>query len=281
MSRRPSLCSTAQLGGGFVGVELAAEIVGKYGRTKEVSLLDMGAHLLPRMPERIGRYSEAWLEKRGCRLFLGEKVVTWDGSDDEAGESEGASGAKKRRTVVLESGKRISADVIYICAGFRPNADVLRGTAELNEGAADAWDAKSGFIKVSSTLQVDGYENVFAVGDCMRWNDEKNAMSADLSASLASRNVIRMIEERGELLVYPEGVCYGRREVPLIAVLSLYKYHAVLQFNWFVLTGPLAAFMKWFIEFLQIQTARENAVLSAFWNFCEEMSLLAGRYVFA
>jgi len=88
-----------------------------------------------------------------------------------------------------------------------------------------------------------------------------------------------MIDERRDLLVYPEGVCYGRKEVPLIAVLSLYKYHAVMQFNWFVLTGPIAAFMKWFIEFLQIQTARENAFLSAFWNLCEEMSLLAARYI--
>ena len=260
------------VGGGFVGVELAAEIVGRYGKTKKVSLVSADDTLLPRMRPSVGQYAEAWLERRGCKVFCGETIL-------EFGKLMANASKLKRQTVQTDSGREFNADIVYMCAGFKPNTDVLQG-----DNKSKSRDERTGFACVADTLRVVGYDNVFATGDCMLWNDEKNAMNADVSATLACRNVIRLAEGAdasvaGELLQYPQGVCYGRSTVPLIAVLSLYKYHAVMQFNWLVVSGPLATLMKYVIEFLQIHTARENAFLSAVWNVCEHMSLLAARYV--
>jgi NADH dehydrogenase FAD-containing subunit len=133
------------VGGGFVGVELAAEIVGKFGKSKTVTLISSHPTLLERMPEAVGTACQSWLEAKGVKIVFNEKVD---------------AGNMQADVVLTNSGQRFKADVVYNCVGFRAQAEVFR------EHYSAALDARGG-ARVNKHLQVEGLRNVFAVGDCM------------------------------------------------------------------------------------------------------------------
>lgn len=107
---------------------------------------------------------------------------------------------------------------------------------------------------------------------------EKTALSADLSASLAARNIIRHAKSQ-PLLHYPQDICFGAPSPPNITVISLYKYDGIMQLNNFVYTGRTAALMKWLIEVIFVAAAKYE-LMSRVWMMCERMSVLLGRYLF-
>ena len=77
--------------------------------------------------------------------------------------------------------------VVYVCAGFKPNSEVVTNSIDTlkkknasggeNESASMSI-SKYGSVIVDNHLQVRGYANVFAVGDCIRLarNDRNSAL---------------------------------------------------------------------------------------------------------
>ena len=59
-------------------------------------------------------------------------------------------------------------------------------------------------MAVEPTLQVKGWPNVFAVGDCNSIVEEKTVNSADMGAMLAARNIVAL-EAGKEVKTYPSG----------------------------------------------------------------------------
>ena len=72
----------------------------------------------------------------------------------------------------------------------------------------------------------------------------------------------------------------GRDAVPSIAVVSLYKWNAVMQFNMLVVGGFLPAFVKWLIEMLQVQSARRIFGFTLMWDLIETTNLFLARFLF-
>jgi hypothetical protein len=72
----------------------------------------------------------------------------------------------------------------------------------------------------------------------------------------------------------------GRDRAPSIAVVSLHKWNAVMQFNGLVLGGTLPAFVKWFIETMQIRAAAETPGFVALWDAVEAVNVFLGRFLF-
>ena len=69
--------------------------------------------------------------------------------------------------------------------------------------------------------------------------------------------------------------------VPRIAVVSLHKWNAVMQFNGLVLGGAFPAFVKWFIEAMQISSAAGVLGATALWDAVEALNVfLAARVPF-
>jgi NADH dehydrogenase FAD-containing subunit len=64
------------LGGGAIGVELAAEIV-DFSRDIKITLLDAQSTLVPMFPPSVGAYAQKWLETRGVTLKLGQSLSSW------------------------------------------------------------------------------------------------------------------------------------------------------------------------------------------------------------
>ncbi len=246
--------SVLVLGGGAVGTELAAEILCHYP-DKHLTIVDGKPHLVPLFPRSTTRHAERWFRERGAELVLGEML----------------SGIDAEGCTLKESGRRISADVVFVCFGMRCN------TAPVRAGdMASALDPR-GAIRVNACLQVEGFEHVFAVGDAMAHpaREIKQAYYAELNGKAAAQNVLRMV--RGEPLCrYPEDIV-GAPVSPLVYVVSLGRYDGSLGFNQLTINGPLAALVKFVLEWTKVKQMQGRPVGLAIWKFGDAMSFVLSR----
>jgi NADH dehydrogenase FAD-containing subunit len=258
------------VGGGTVGVELAAEVVAKYGRRKPVTLV--ARTLLERMPPAAGRAAERWLRAAGVTLMLGARVKDWGGASDASW------GAPGDWTLTTDDGETLRAGAVFRCAGGAANAPYLKAVP----GALRA----DGSIAVTPTLRVAPLTNVFAAGDAAGHGAEATALSADMSADVAARNLLAL----AALLPRPGGALPPRlpplarfappSEQPRIAAVSLGPHNGVMQFNSLVLSGPLVAALKRVIEQLQLGTARGSAAHTRVWSAIEATNVFLGERLF-
>ncbi|MEV7738074.1 FAD/NAD(P)-binding oxidoreductase [Streptomyces sp. NPDC088921] len=133
--------SVAIVGAGFIGGEFASTLV-KAGRT--VSLIDLAAKPLGRFGEPVANAYVALHRDAGVRLSLGSGVV--DVAEDDG-----------RRSLVLDDGTRVPADVIVVGVGVRPSIDWLRDSGLTFDNG----------ILADGTLRA--MRNVFVAGDIVRW----------------------------------------------------------------------------------------------------------------
>ena len=142
------------LGGGFIGVEVADELL-KKGKT--VVLIEKLSSLLPlSMDAEFGIIVAEILKERGAEVVVGTSVKEIIGEENVCG-------------VKLENGKQYPADVVIIAAGYRPNI-------ELAQQMGLEVDPRYGII-------VDEYmrtsmKDVFAVGDCVA---KRNFLTGEFS----------------------------------------------------------------------------------------------------
>mmetsp|Transcript_21440 Transcript_21440/g.54996 ORF Transcript_21440/g.54996 Transcript_21440/m.54996 type:complete len:406 (+) Transcript_21440:177-1394(+) len=253
------------VGGGTVGVELAAEIVGRW-RNKVVTLVASQRRLLERMPEGASKYAYKWLTARDVEVVLGERIEDWG---EEGVDAEG------RRVLVTSQARQLPADLVYRCIGFRACGDVVSSLL-----GADGLEGARSRVPVSRTLQVGSSGVIFAAGDCTNTTEEKNALNADLGASCVVENILRLSRGRTDLLTFPEGVCHGSMASPDIACVSLYKYHASMQFNRLVINGRLPVLIKNMVEMFQMLVAKESWLGNLLWNMIEATNILLGSFLF-
>jgi NADH dehydrogenase len=141
----PERYAAVVVGGGFTGVEVAAEMVGRLaeiagaGERPQVTLVEQAAVLGPELGERPRPVIEEALDALGVQRRLGVTVRSID-----------AGG------VTLSSGERLAARTVVWTAGMRASA-----LTQLVPGARDAL----GRLVVDSTLRVPGAPGVFAAGD--------------------------------------------------------------------------------------------------------------------
>ncbi|GMH35871.1 hypothetical protein BSKO_03739 [Bryopsis sp. KO-2023] len=257
------------VGGGTVGVELAAEIVGTWGSRKEVTLISSIDRLLARMPVKAGLFAAEWLQSKSVRLILEERIDDWSASSP--------SGAPVCLTT--DQGRTVEGDLLYKCIGFTPCSEFL----DLEDGAKMesvefGKGNKPAPIPVRQTLQVTGWDNVFSVGDCSNTPEEKTALAADLAARVACKNIVCLSQGAADLLKFPEAICHGSA-VPEIVDVSLYKYNGIVQFKQYILTGIIAGIMKWSIEFIQLCLAREWVLLVFGWEICEKIMVYLLKFL--
>ncbi len=210
------------IGGGLVGVELAAEILCAYPE-KKVTIVHAKSTLLERMPLRARTYAHAWLQKRHAVLFLKERVL---------------HGTKKTFTTNTE--RTITADIAFQCTGIRLN------TAFMKKTFSNMLDEKNRLC-VTNTLQLEGYPAIFAGGDITNIAEEKTAQNAVCHAQTIVQN-IRALEQQKQLISYSSA--------PRVMVLSLGKYAGILTYRNFVFTGLIPGILKNIVEWIEMRKKR-------------------------
>jgi apoptosis-inducing factor 2 len=158
------------IGGGIVGVELAAEIIEHYPE-KNITMVHSRGELSNRSPKKARNYTKKYLEEKGVKIIFNEKVIG----------NEGHYKTNKDR--------KLHADIAFMCVGIIPNYEYLKKhcSTSLNE---------KNNLCVNSYLQVEGHKNIFAAGDITAINEEKTAQSAEKQAAVVSENIINLEENK-------------------------------------------------------------------------------------
>jgi NADH dehydrogenase FAD-containing subunit len=206
------------IGGGLVGVELAAEIVSHFPG-KEVILVHSQSTVISRFPKKAVRYVEQFLRDNGVTVLCGERVV-----------------GHKGQMFVTDQNKEIEVDLAFLCTGIQPNSGFMK------ENYSDCI-TPLGYVRTNDFLQLQGeviYPNIFVAGDVADVREEKLAQTAEKMAGVVVNNILCM--ERGKK---PEKYTSPLSRPVLI---SLGKYHGVFVYGNFAVTGPLPALLKEAVE---------------------------------
>lgn len=202
------------VGGGFVGVELAAEIV-DFFPDKELILVQARNVLLEKCSQKAQKYAENYLKKRNVEIIYNERMDKQDGN-----------------LFFTHTGRKIHAELCFLCTGIVPNTEFFHKhfSSVLNEKKQ---------VMVEHTLQMKGYKNIFVVGDLNDLAEEKTAQSAEKQAYVAIQNIFAL-ENKEKLISY--------HTFPKVMVISLGRFYGIITYKNFTFTGILPALLKWFIE---------------------------------
>jgi nitrite reductase (NADH) large subunit len=134
----PSAKNVVIIGAGAIGVELAIAFSKMGINVLVVELLDQ---ILPEiLDEELARHVERELVSSGVRFVLGESVSRIIGG--------------KRATGIVTGGREVSADLLVVAIGVKPNIDFLESSnVRVNKG-----------ILVNEKMQTN-VPNIFAAGD--------------------------------------------------------------------------------------------------------------------
>jgi NADPH-dependent 2,4-dienoyl-CoA reductase/sulfur reductase-like enzyme len=135
------------VGGGFIGLETAENLV---HRNFEVTIVERNEQVLPHIDQEHARVLEAFLEKHGVRLALGDGVT---------GFKQAAGGGMDVET---QSGKTYPADIVILALGVRPDSSLAK--------AAGLEIGERGGIRVDDQMRTSD-PDILAVGDAIEVKD--------------------------------------------------------------------------------------------------------------
>jgi NADPH-dependent 2,4-dienoyl-CoA reductase/sulfur reductase-like enzyme/rhodanese-related sulfurtransferase len=135
------------IGGGFIGLETAENLV---HRGFDVTLVEMLDQVLAPLDLEMARVVEGYLERHGLRLALNDGV---------SGFKQAANGVIDVQT---KSGKTYPADVVILSLGVRPDTALAK--------AAGLAIGERGGIRVDDQMRTSD-PDIFAVGDAIEVKD--------------------------------------------------------------------------------------------------------------
>lgn len=133
------------VGGGFIGLEMAENLVHK---GLSVHLVEAADQVMTSLDPEMATLIAAELRKNGVQLTLGTGIQGFDNNG---------------KTVVLADGSRIDTDLIVLAIGVRPESGLIKE-------AGLATNAR-GAIVVDDQFRVAGAEDVYAIGDAIETID--------------------------------------------------------------------------------------------------------------
>ncbi|MFX0163756.1 MAG: FAD-dependent oxidoreductase [Candidatus Hodarchaeota archaeon] len=132
------------VGGGFIGLEMAENLVEKGVRVKIVEMLDQ---VMPPIDKEMAQFIHQELILNGVCLVLEDPV-------DSFGRAEG-----DKPFVKTKSDNIIETDLIILSIGIRPQSELAKNTGlEMSE---------RGYVKVNKRMQTSD-PNIYAVGDVVQ-----------------------------------------------------------------------------------------------------------------
>ncbi|WP_028129954.1 NAD(P)/FAD-dependent oxidoreductase [Selenomonas sp. AE3005] len=184
-AERRKMLSFVIVGGGPTGIEEAGAISELVGIQKKefhnlnfdevsIKLIEATPNVLPMMPQNLREHTVDVLRKKGVDVMLNTQVVGYDG-----------------QVIKLKDGGEIPTRTLIWAAGVKAVPFIAECGGEVD---------RAGRIIVNEKLQVNGSENVFAIGDCANFchGTERPlptvAPVATQEAKVAHDNIMRLIK---------------------------------------------------------------------------------------
>lgn len=226
--KRKALLNFVIAGGGPTGVELCGALseIRKHVVPKDyndidsaeinIHLLEGQNQVLPPMSEKSSKDAKKALEKMGVEIHLGAMVQSYDG-----------------KTVKTSDGKEFETDTFVWTAGV--NGASVEGLKE------NALIPRANRYKVNTFNQIDGYENVFAIGDIALMQSDRYPKGHPMMAQPAiqqgenlAENLVRMQSKKSlkPFKYFDKGsmATIGRNK----AVVDMKHSHFSGFFAWFI-----------------------------------------------
>ncbi len=201
VQERAAWLTFAVIGGGPTGVELAGTLaeIARHTLTDEfrtidpsharVLLLEGGARVLNTYPKSLSLKAEQQLQRLGVEVELNARVTAVDAA--------GVSIEMNDRTLgtceISAKSKRIEARTVLWAAGVQatPLARTLPGALD-----------KIGRVLVAPTLQIEGFDSIFVVGDLVSIKQDGMAVpgvayAAKQMGAYAARAIAQRVGEKG------------------------------------------------------------------------------------
>lgn len=137
------------IGGGFIGLEMAENLV---HRGVATTVVELGAQILPPWDAEMVAPLAEHMRRRGVELWLGDSAAGFEQTD-------------RGLRVQLKSGTELDADLVVLCVGVRPE-NRLAVEAGLDVGPR-------GGIRVNDHMQTAD-PDIYAVGDAVETRDAIN-----------------------------------------------------------------------------------------------------------
>ncbi len=159
------------VGGGFIGLEMAENLV---GRGLEVSVVQRGSHVMPTLDEDMASVLHNNLRSHGVHLVLNAAVTGFEEAGDGARESAGMNGGSSETTgagVATNTGEGghilthvngrapLASDIVVLAVGVTPDSGLARD-AGLELGLR-------GSILVDEHMRTSD-PDIYAVGDAVQ-----------------------------------------------------------------------------------------------------------------
>ncbi len=245
-----SLMDIAIVGGGPTGVEIAGalaemkrDIIPKEYkelnyREIDICLIQSGDKLLNIMSENASKSALAFLQKLGVRVMLNSQVVDYDGE-----------------TLTMKDGSTMRSRKLIWAAGIAANPA---------KGLPENVVTYGKRLKVNGLNQVEGFENIFAVGDiCYTENEAKFPKGHPQVAQVAiqqgknvAKNLISLTKNRAvKNFVY--------RDLGSMATVGRHK--AVVDLPFWRFQGAFAWFVWLFVHLFAIIGVKNKVFIFLNW----------------
>jgi NADH dehydrogenase len=211
------------VGAGYAGVEALAELHDlaheavrrSYPTLRGVRqrwvLVDIAPRILPEIPRKLGEYTHRYLERRGIEVHVSTALESFD----DAGAA-------------LSDGTLVPARTLVWSAGVRPSPDLEQLDVPLDD---------RGRVVVGPTLQVEGTNDVWALGDGAAVPNTRTPGEVDPPTCQHALRQARRLAKN----LHGDPKPYGYRMLGQVATLGRYKGIAELP------GLQLRGFLGWFV----------------------------------
>ena len=157
------------MGGGFAGVETIGEIndfikesIKDYYQNIDIKdvrviLINSGSRILPEMDEQLGNFALEELKKKNVEVILNNRVIDVKSILEDNSSKENQLSLRGPKKIILKDNSHIIADTLIWTAGVVPEKSVIDISCEHD---------KSGKVVTDKYLQIKGFKDVYAIGDC-------------------------------------------------------------------------------------------------------------------
>jgi NADH dehydrogenase len=246
---RQRLMNIVITGGGPTGVEMAGalgELKNKILpkdypeldlKTMQIHIIDMADRLLSSMSPQSSRSAEKFLKSFGIHLWLSTKVVSYDG-----------------KQLVLSNGQQILTATVIWAAGV---------SAAPMPGFKPQDFVSAGRLKVNVFNQVEGYHNIFAIGDLACMVTSQTPTGHPMLAPVAIQQAKNLGRNFFNLLHKKPLRPFIYKNPGVMATVG--RNHAVVELKWIKFQGFLAWLLWLFVHLMTLVGFRNRVVVFINW----------------
>jgi len=246
---KDSLMNIVIVGGGPTGVELA----GAFGELKnyifpkdypeldihrmQVHIIDMEDRLLKSMSKKASSFAEKALKEFNINLCLKTKVESYDG-----------------KIAMLSNGKTLNTRTMIWAAGVKGN--------EI-QGLDSKYFTSTERVKVDHFNRVEGYENIFAIGDTSAMSTKEYPKGHPMLAPVAIQQAKNLAENLNKILIKQELKPFVYKDYGVMATIGRNK--AVVDLKFLKINGTVAWLIWVFFHLMSLVGFRNRVVAFVNW----------------